>query len=153
MSLSAKQLFRRRSKTEGRTFLKYSDLPMGTRILETRVLMVRETPRLNSPAAFDIAPEVMCDGRPVTVTADSVTINLTNLQLIGEQVGDDLAKLAGSVITWSFSMKSNPNAKGPDDAEVMGFDFVSAKLPPPIPAGNGMEPAAAPEKPARGRSR
>lgn len=142
--ISAKNLYGRRSKTEGRTFLKYSSLPHGTRLIEVRVLMVRETPRLNSPCCLDIAPDMTVDGKPFLTDATSIPINLTNLQKLGQLIGDDISTLdGGGRVRFGFKVQANPQSKSLDDAEVMGFDVVGAD-----PAGAGApEPAAPPSHP------
>lgn len=129
--ISAKELNLKRSKTGGRTFLKYQHIPFGTRELRTRAIDVRATPQLNSPAAIDIARDVTCDGKPHTVDADSIPLNLTNLKILSDKVGDDITAARGMILVWSFSLKNNPNARPGDDSEVMGLDLLDALLPEP----------------------
>jgi hypothetical protein len=137
-------LNRTRSRAEGRTFLKYSELPSGTRFLTVSVLMMRETPKLNSPCVIDIAPDVDCDGAAVKVESSSIAINLTNLKALAAAVGDDVSIIMGGKMTFGFSWKENPNPRAGEDQEVMGFDFIRAELPPHLAAaqGNGAAPAA-----------
>lgn len=127
--ISAKRLNQQKSKTEGRTFLKYSDLPFGTRRLVVRVIEIRETPRLNSPCAIDIANSIEVDGDMQPTEATSIPVNLTNMKKLAELVGDDLTAARGMMLGFSFSLKNNPNARPGDNTETMGFDLMTAELP------------------------
>jgi len=131
--VSAKRLFQTRSRSEGRTFLKYSSLPFGTRELKTHVLDVRESPKLNSPAVVDIRNQIDCDGKTVLTEATSIPLNFSNLKALDKLIGDDLSAARGMILIWHFSLKPNPNARPGDESEVMGFDLVDARLPPQAP--------------------
>lgn len=161
--ISAKGLYARKSRAEGREFLKYSMLPRGARSLTVTVLSLREAPKLDSPCVIDYLPEAICDGQKVTLQADSIAINLTNLKALGNLIGDDVSVIAGGKVTFHFSWKDNPKAKLGEANEVMGFDLVAAELPAHIvkeraeaaaaqaatAAPSDPPPAAAPDKPGR----
>src|SRR5580765_150401 len=103
--ISANRLQKTRSKTEGYTFLKYADVPYGTLRLTVRVIMVRETPKLNSPCCLDIAPTILCDGQTLKTDKTSLPLNLTNMKALAGIVGDDLSAARGMDISFGFSTK------------------------------------------------
>jgi hypothetical protein len=128
--ISAQRLNQTRSRAEGRTFLKYSDIPFGTRAAKVRCIDIRETPKLNSPCVLDIDKFIHCDEKQVETDKTSIPLNLTNMNALAKLVGDDLSAARGMILTFGFSLKNNPNARpGAEDSEVMGFDLIAADLP------------------------
>lgn len=146
--LSADRLLKTRSKAEGATFLKYSDVPFGTMQLRVYVRTVRETPKLNSPAVLDIYPEIEADGVKFKTEKTSVPLNLTNLRSLATLLGnDDLTAINGMDVLIGFSPKYNPR----EDEETMGLDLIgverhtpSQQIAAPAPAPAPAAPPAAP---------
>jgi hypothetical protein len=131
--LSVKRLIQTRSKAEGRTFLKYSDVPFGTQQVRVCVRDIRETPKLNSPAVLDIEPEIYVDGVAMRTDKTSVPLNLTNLQALSNHLQtDDSIAVRGKDVLFGFSMKYNPR----EDEETMGLDLIGVEIhsTPPAPA-------------------
>lgn len=128
--VSGSGLLKQRSKSEGYTFLKYSDVPFGTATLTVRVTNVRATPKLNSPCALDIEKWIECDGKRRETDKTSIPLNQTNLKALMGIVGDDITAAKGMLIDFGFSLKNNPNARTPDEDQVMGLDLQNARIPP-----------------------
>jgi len=129
--LSAKDLFQRRSVAGGRTFLKVSDLPRGTRNVQVEVRDIREAPRaFQSPLIVDIGV-VYVGGNPVQTEKTSLPINISNMSRMVECLGhDDLSAVHGMFLDLDIESVRNPQAqRGDPDEFVYSFKLRNLTMP------------------------
>jgi len=105
MSVSVKDaLDRGRSDRESTKLMRGSDLSNKQQTIIIRVIDVRESPMgFKSP--------IILDHHPVLEGCEAFPLNITNLEILGEKVGDDLSVLIGRAIVLRKYLTRNPQTK------------------------------------------